>query len=195
MCVGLLVFINLINYMDRFTISAVLPDIKKFYNIDDTESGMLNTSFILSFMVRGWGLLCRTILPIASVICREREGVSDRQTHTHTQRDRYWETARQISRIRQTRRDRRSQTDIQTQRVRRTQRDRGRNRGKATEGNQLSCSISGAGANFRLSRRSIQSNRYYECWHFVLGWNDTSWWVEFHEDRLFADDGNETTKT
>ena len=51
MCVGLLVFINLINYMDRFTISAVLPEIKEFYNIDDTKSGMLNTSFILSFMV------------------------------------------------------------------------------------------------------------------------------------------------
>ena len=51
-CVGLLVFINLINYMDRYTISAVLPDIKKFYDIDDTQSGMLNTSFILAFMVR-----------------------------------------------------------------------------------------------------------------------------------------------
>jgi len=51
MCVGLLVFINLINYMDRFTISAVLPEIKEFYDIDDTKSGMLNTSFILSFMV------------------------------------------------------------------------------------------------------------------------------------------------
>lgn len=50
-CVGLLVFINLINYMDRYTISAVLPDIKTFYKIDDTQSGMLNTSFILAFMV------------------------------------------------------------------------------------------------------------------------------------------------
>jgi len=50
-CVGLLVFINLINYMDRYTISAVLPEIQLFYGIDDTKSGMLSTSFILSFMV------------------------------------------------------------------------------------------------------------------------------------------------
>jgi len=49
-CVSILVFINLINYMDRFTISAVLPNIQKFYGINDTMSGMLSTSFILSFM-------------------------------------------------------------------------------------------------------------------------------------------------
>jgi len=49
--VALLVFINLINYMDRYTISAVLPEIQKFYGISDANSGMLSTSFILSFMV------------------------------------------------------------------------------------------------------------------------------------------------
>ncbi|XP_076298182.1 lysolipid transporter protein spinster isoform X1 [Lasioglossum baleicum] len=49
--VGVLCFVNLINYMDRFTIAGILPDIKKDFNIRNDRSGLLQTAFILSYMV------------------------------------------------------------------------------------------------------------------------------------------------
>lgn len=49
--VGILCLINLINYMDRFTIAGVLSDIEKYFEIDTTLSGLLQTSFITSYMV------------------------------------------------------------------------------------------------------------------------------------------------
>ncbi|XP_070586428.1 protein spinster homolog 1-like [Erythrolamprus reginae] len=49
--VGVLFFINLLNYMDRFTVAGVLPDIEKFFDIDDSKSGLLQTVFISSYMV------------------------------------------------------------------------------------------------------------------------------------------------
>lgn len=47
----ILFFINLINYMDRFTIAGVLDDVKKFYSLDDKWAGLLQTSFIVSYMI------------------------------------------------------------------------------------------------------------------------------------------------
>ncbi|XP_060636527.1 protein spinster homolog 1 [Anolis sagrei] len=49
--VGALFYINLLNYMDRFTVAGVLPDIEDFFNIDDSKSGLLQTVFISSYMV------------------------------------------------------------------------------------------------------------------------------------------------
>ncbi|XP_043253646.1 protein spinster isoform X1 [Colletes gigas] len=49
--VCVLCFINLINYMDRFTVAGMLTDIRKDFNLRNDESGMLQTAFILSYMV------------------------------------------------------------------------------------------------------------------------------------------------
>ncbi|CAH1729504.1 unnamed protein product [Chironomus riparius] len=49
--VAVLCFINLINYMDRFTIAGVLTDIQDSFNIQDDEGGLLQTVFILSYMI------------------------------------------------------------------------------------------------------------------------------------------------
>ena len=42
--VFLLFFINLINYIDRYTTAGVLADIIKFYNITDSEAGLMQVS-------------------------------------------------------------------------------------------------------------------------------------------------------
>lgn len=49
--VGVLCFINLINYMDRFTIAGVLTDIQDSFGIKDDQGGLLQTVFILSYMI------------------------------------------------------------------------------------------------------------------------------------------------
>ncbi|XP_075697077.1 protein spinster homolog 1-like [Rhinoderma darwinii] len=49
--VGILFSINLLNYMDRFTVAGVLPDLKSAFNIEDSESGLVQTVFICSYMV------------------------------------------------------------------------------------------------------------------------------------------------
>uniref|UniRef100_A0A8C7USW3 Protein spinster homolog 1 n=1 Tax=Oncorhynchus mykiss TaxID=8022 RepID=A0A8C7USW3_ONCMY len=46
-----LCFINLLNYMDRFTVAGVLPDIEQYFGINDGKSGLLQTVFICSYMV------------------------------------------------------------------------------------------------------------------------------------------------
>uniref|UniRef100_A0A669EG74 Protein spinster homolog 1 n=1 Tax=Oreochromis niloticus TaxID=8128 RepID=A0A669EG74_ORENI len=48
--VFVLCYINLLNYMDRFTVAGVLPDIEHYFGINDTESGLLQTVFICSYM-------------------------------------------------------------------------------------------------------------------------------------------------
>lgn len=48
--VCILFLINLINYMDRFTIAGVLDDVKKFYGMDNKQGGLLQTSFVVSYM-------------------------------------------------------------------------------------------------------------------------------------------------
>ncbi|XP_055310032.1 protein spinster isoform X1 [Sitodiplosis mosellana] len=50
-CVGVLCFVNLINYMDRFTIAGVLTDIQDEYKMNDEQSGLLQTTFVLSYMI------------------------------------------------------------------------------------------------------------------------------------------------
>ncbi|XP_017771278.1 PREDICTED: protein spinster isoform X3 [Nicrophorus vespilloides] len=47
----ILCFVNLINYMDRFTLAGILDDVKKEFGIGDSEGGLLQTSFVLSYMV------------------------------------------------------------------------------------------------------------------------------------------------
>lgn len=49
--VAILVGINLINYMDRFTIAGVLDEIQNYFEINDATAGLLQTSFIVSYMV------------------------------------------------------------------------------------------------------------------------------------------------
>ncbi|XP_015909972.1 protein spinster homolog 1 isoform X2 [Parasteatoda tepidariorum] len=49
--VAILCFINLINYMDRFTIAGVLEKVQNFYGIGNTEGGLLQTAFIVSYMI------------------------------------------------------------------------------------------------------------------------------------------------
>ncbi|XP_075905547.1 protein spinster homolog 1 isoform X2 [Nelusetta ayraudi] len=46
-----LCFVNLLNYMDRFTVAGVLPDIESYFVINDEKSGLLQTVFICSYMV------------------------------------------------------------------------------------------------------------------------------------------------
>ncbi|XP_061231416.1 protein spinster homolog 1 isoform X3 [Neopsephotus bourkii] len=49
--IAILCYINLLNYMDRFTVAAVLPDVEDFFSISDSSSGLLQTVFIGSYMV------------------------------------------------------------------------------------------------------------------------------------------------
>ncbi|PBC33212.1 Protein spinster [Apis cerana cerana] len=49
--VGVLCFVNLLNYMDRFTVAGVLTEIKNDFKITNDKSGLLQTAFILSYMV------------------------------------------------------------------------------------------------------------------------------------------------
>ncbi|XP_068193671.1 protein spinster homolog 1 isoform X2 [Antennarius striatus] len=48
--VAILCYINLLNYMDRFTVAGVLPGIEHYFGIEDGESGLLQTVFICSYM-------------------------------------------------------------------------------------------------------------------------------------------------
>ena len=49
--VVILFFINLLNYMDRFTVAGVLTSIEKYYHLSHSQSGLLQTSFIISYMI------------------------------------------------------------------------------------------------------------------------------------------------
>lgn len=51
MTVGILCFVNLINYMDRFTLAGVLGDVKKEFQIGDDSAGFLQTVFVVAYMV------------------------------------------------------------------------------------------------------------------------------------------------
>ncbi|XP_047503880.1 protein spinster isoform X2 [Pieris napi] len=51
MTVGILCFVNLINYMDRFTIAGVLDDVKKEFDIGDDMAGLLQTVFVVAYMI------------------------------------------------------------------------------------------------------------------------------------------------
>ncbi|RWS25021.1 protein spinster 1-like protein [Leptotrombidium deliense] len=47
----ILCFINLINYMDRFTVAGILDEIQNYYNLDDKQGGLLQTSFVVAYMI------------------------------------------------------------------------------------------------------------------------------------------------
>ncbi|XP_032590411.1 protein spinster isoform X1 [Drosophila grimshawi] len=46
-----LCFVNLINYMDRFTIAGVLTEVQKEFSIDNDSAGLLQTAFVISYMI------------------------------------------------------------------------------------------------------------------------------------------------
>ncbi|ODN04368.1 Protein spinster [Orchesella cincta] len=49
--VFILFYVNLINYMDRFTLAGVLDDVSKSFGINNGEQGLLQTVFVISYMV------------------------------------------------------------------------------------------------------------------------------------------------
>ncbi|CAL8273914.1 unnamed protein product [Lota lota] len=49
--VAVLCYINLLNYMDRFTVAGVLPEIERYFGINDGNSGLLQTVFVCSYML------------------------------------------------------------------------------------------------------------------------------------------------
>ncbi|XP_069003082.1 protein spinster homolog 3 [Embiotoca jacksoni] len=49
--IAVLCYINLLNYMERYTIAGVLSDIQKYFSISDSTSGLLQTVFICSFLL------------------------------------------------------------------------------------------------------------------------------------------------
>ncbi|KAB5522466.1 hypothetical protein PHYPO_G00159840 [Pangasianodon hypophthalmus] len=49
--VAVLCYVNLLNYMDRYTIAGVLSSLQKYFGISDSTSGLLQTVFICSFML------------------------------------------------------------------------------------------------------------------------------------------------
>ncbi|UMM34711.1 hypothetical protein L5515_007664 [Caenorhabditis briggsae] len=49
--VSILFIINLLNYMDRYTIAGVLDDVQKYYNISDAWAGLIQTTFMVFFII------------------------------------------------------------------------------------------------------------------------------------------------
>ncbi|XP_063983784.1 protein spinster isoform X1 [Diachasmimorpha longicaudata] len=49
--VAVLCFVNLINYMDRTTIAGMLSNIQAEFHLGNDESGLLQTAFIISYMI------------------------------------------------------------------------------------------------------------------------------------------------
>lgn len=47
----LLFVVNLLNYIDRYTLAGVLLDLQNFFKINDGQSGLLQTAFICSYML------------------------------------------------------------------------------------------------------------------------------------------------
>uniref|UniRef100_A0A3B4ALP9 Major facilitator superfamily (MFS) profile domain-containing protein n=1 Tax=Periophthalmus magnuspinnatus TaxID=409849 RepID=A0A3B4ALP9_9GOBI len=49
--VAVLCYVNLLNYMERYTLAGVLLNVQKFFNISDSTAGLLQTVFICSFLL------------------------------------------------------------------------------------------------------------------------------------------------
>ncbi|KAM6906954.1 protein spinster homolog 3 [Xenentodon cancila] len=49
--IAVLCYVNLINYMERYTIAGVLSTIQDFFHISDSTAGLLQTVFICSFLL------------------------------------------------------------------------------------------------------------------------------------------------
>jgi MFS family permease len=48
---SILTFVNLINYMDRYTIAGILDDVQAQFDINNSQAGLIQTAFIVSFMI------------------------------------------------------------------------------------------------------------------------------------------------
>lgn len=48
---GILAFINLFNYLDRYLVAGVLPEIEAEFGIDHVQAGLLGTVFLVVYMV------------------------------------------------------------------------------------------------------------------------------------------------
>ncbi len=67
---GVLTAINLLNYLDRYVVSAIVPDLKRAMSLTDTELGGLMSAFMLVYMVTApafgsWGDRGSRTRPIA----------------------------------------------------------------------------------------------------------------------------------
>lgn len=51
LAVFILFSVNLLNYMDRYTVAGVLLDVQDFYGLNMKEAGLIQTAFICSYMV------------------------------------------------------------------------------------------------------------------------------------------------
>lgn len=49
--VAVLCYVNLLNYMERYTIAGVLSNIQKFFEISDSTAALIQTVFICSFLL------------------------------------------------------------------------------------------------------------------------------------------------
>ncbi|XP_055842695.1 protein spinster-like [Episyrphus balteatus] len=49
--IAILFFINIVNYMDRYTVASILGDLQDEFNVGDDYSGLLQTAFILSYTI------------------------------------------------------------------------------------------------------------------------------------------------
>ncbi|KAI1729537.1 major facilitator superfamily domain-containing protein [Ditylenchus destructor] len=48
---AVLIALNLINYMDRFTVASILIDIQTYYKIQDSDGGLIVTTFVFCYMI------------------------------------------------------------------------------------------------------------------------------------------------
>jgi MFS family permease len=48
---AILTFVNLINYMDRYTIAGILSEVRSGLDINNEQAGLLQTAFVASFMI------------------------------------------------------------------------------------------------------------------------------------------------
>ena len=51
MTMAVLVYVNLINYMDRLTLAGLIEEIKQEFDANNARAGILQTAFILSYML------------------------------------------------------------------------------------------------------------------------------------------------
>lgn len=49
--VAILSFVNLLNYMDRFTVAGILEQVQEYYKLDNSQAGLLSTCFVISYML------------------------------------------------------------------------------------------------------------------------------------------------
>ncbi|KAE9417718.1 hypothetical protein Angca_009920 [Angiostrongylus cantonensis] len=47
----ILFFVNLLNYVDRYTIAGLLTQVQSFYNVDDAMAGLIQSTFLVFYMV------------------------------------------------------------------------------------------------------------------------------------------------